>query len=154
MNICQGPSKESGGYVYLLEAKTGKCGSCIFVRGQARKVWVMYICQGPSQKSVGHVYLLGAKPGKCGLCIFVRGPRQESVGYVYLLGVSNLLLITICRLDYGTVPTTHLFSLFSFYFYLKASILINFPIIYMYYYFRSSNPSCDTLFSERNTTIS
>ena len=46
------------------------------------------------------------------------------------------------------------FHFFSFYFYLKPSILINFQIIYMYYYFRSSNPSCDTLFSERNTTIS
>ena len=27
------------GHVYLLGAKPGKCGSCIFVRGQARKVW-------------------------------------------------------------------------------------------------------------------
>ena len=64
-------------YVYLLGAKPGKWGLCIFVRGQARKVWVMYICYGPSQESVGHVNLLGAKPRKCGLCIFARDQNRK-----------------------------------------------------------------------------
>lgn len=52
-----------------------------------------------------------------------------------LLELSILILITICPLDYGTVPTTHLFSKFfipQFEFFLIRSILINFQIIYIY----------------------
>ena len=38
------------GYAYLLGAKPGKCGSCIFVRGQARKAWVMYVVRDQARK--------------------------------------------------------------------------------------------------------